>query len=369
MPVNEQQALERAAGAPVTAADWPYYAEQVRVAEHDIDLSALRPYFEVERVLWDGVFYSANKLFGLRFTERPDLKGYHPDVRVFEVTEDDGTPVGLYLLDLYTRDSKRGGAWMSSFADQASLIGSDTAIVVNNLNVPKPADGAPTLLTFEETTTLFHEFGHALHGLLARVTYPEFAGTSVSRDFVEFPSQINEMWMLWPDTLANYAFHHETGEPIPAELIERIRAAQAFNEGFKTSEYLAAALLDQAWHSLSPDQVPEDIDAIPGFTHAALEAVGLDNPAVPPRYDSPYFAHIFAGGYSAAYYAYIWAELLDADTAAWFEANGGLRRENGEAYRKHVISFGGGREPLSAYIEWRGRPAPIEPLLARRGLS
>jgi peptidyl-dipeptidase Dcp len=248
------------------------------------------------------------------------------------------------------------------------LTGSQTAVVVNNLNVPKPAAGEATLLTFVDANTLFHEFGHALHGLLGRATYPELSGTSVFRDFVEFPSQLNEMWMLWPETLANYAFHHETGEPIPTELIERLRAARTFNEGFLTSEYLAAALLDLAWHSLAPEDVPVDPEQVSTFEANALAEVGLDNPAVPSRYSSPYFAHIFAGGYSASYYAYIWAEVLDADTAAWFEANGGLTRENGELYRQHVIGFGGTREPLAAYVEWRGRPAPIEPLLVRRGL-
>jgi peptidyl-dipeptidase Dcp len=364
----EQAHLEQYAGGPITASDWPFYAEKVRTANHDLDYAALRPYFEAERVLKDGVFYAAGKLFGLSFAERHDLVGYHPDVRTFEVTEADGTPVGLYLLDPYARDSKRGGAWMSSLVDAASLTGSRTAVVVNNLNVPKPAPGQATLLTFEATNTLFHEFGHALHGLLGRSTYPELSGTSVFRDFVEFPSQLNEMWMLWPETLTNYAFHHETGEPIPAELIDRLRAAQTFNQGFMTSEYLAAALLDLAWHSLAPDEVPTDPEQIPIFEATALAEVGLDNPAVPSRYASAYFAHIFAGGYSASYYAYIWAEVLDADTAAWFEANGGLTRENGEQYREHVIGFGGTREPLSAYIEWRGRPAPIEPLLVRRGL-
>ena len=364
----EQTHLEQSAGGPITAADWPFYAEQVRTANHDLDYAALRPYFEAERVLKDGVFYAAEKLFGLSFTERHDLAGYHPDVRTFEVKEEDGTPVGLYLLDLYARDSKRGGAWMNSLVDAAALTGSQTAVVVNNLNVPKPAAGEATLLTFVDANTLFHEFGHALHGLLGRATYPELSGTSVFRDFVEFPSQLNEMWMLWPETLANYAFHHETGEPIPTELIERLRAARTFNEGFLTSEYLAAALLDLAWHSLAPEDVPVDPEQVSTFEANALAEVGLDNPAVPSRYSSPYFAHIFAGGYSASYYAYIWAEVLDADTAAWFEANGGLTRENGELYRQHVIGFGGTREPLAAYVEWRGRPAPIEPLLVRRGL-
>ena len=365
---QEQARLQENAGHELRASDWPFYAERVRVAQYAVDRAVLRPYFEFERVLRDGVFFAATKLFGLTFSERRDLTGYHPDVRIFEVFEDDGTPVGLYLLDLYARDSKRGGAWMSSFVDRAKLAGSDTAVVVNTLNVPKPAPGEATLLTFEQTETLFHEFGHALHGLLARATYPSLAGTSVPRDFVELPSQLYETWMLWPDVLDNYAFHHVSGEPIPAELVERIRAAQTFNEGFHLSEYLAAAVIDQAWHSLTPDEVPTDIESIPEFEKAALRAAGLVNAALPPRYVTPYFSHIFIGGYAASYYAYVWAEVMDADMATWFAENGGALRENGAQYREHVIGFGGTREPLAAYVEWRGRPAPIEPLLARRGL-
>jgi len=371
---REQEALSANAGFPVEAHDWAYYAEQVRSAEYDVDLAALRPWFEAERVLRDGAFFAANRLYGLSFTERPDLEGYHPDVRVFEVTQEDpstgsGTrPVGLYLLDLYTRDSKRGGAWMSSFVSRSALLGNDTAVVFNNLNVPKPAPGEATLLTYDETRTLFHEFGHALHGLLARATYPRFAGTAVFRDFVEYPSQVNEMWMLWPEVLANYAVHHETREPIPAEVIERIEASATFNEGFKTSEYLAAALLDLAWHELGPDDVPTSPDEVLRFEARALAAVGLDNPAVPTRYSTPYFAHSMSSGYASAYYSYIWSEVLDADTVKWFEDNGGLTRENGDLYRQYVIGIGGTKDPLASYAEWRGRPAPIEPLLERRGL-
>lgn len=364
----EQEALSAQAGFEVAPWDWPFHAEKVRAAEYDVDLAALRPWFEAERVLQDGVFFAAGKLFGLTFAERADLAGYHPDVRVFEVSRD-GSPIGLYLLDLYTRDSKRGGAWMSSFVDQSVLLGNESAVVVNNLNVPKPADGEATLLTWDETRTLFHEFGHALHGLLARSTYPKFSGTSVFRDFVEYPSQVNEMWVLWPEVLASYAVHHETGEPIPAEVVERIRAAETFNEGFATSEYLAAALVDLAWHELAPDEVPTDPEAVTAFEQQALAAVGLDNPAVPPRYSTPYFAHSFSSGYASAYYSYIWSEVLDADTVAWFKENGGLTRENGDAYLRHVIGIGGTRDPLASYLEWRGRPAPIQPLLERRGLA
>jgi peptidyl-dipeptidase Dcp len=365
----EQARLERRAGAPITAADWPYWAERVRAADYAVDLAALRPYFEAERVLQQGVFASASALYGLHFRERPDLAGYHPDVRTFEVMEEDGTPVGLYLLDLYARETKRGGAWMNSLVDAASLTGTVTAVVVNNLNVPKPAPGEPTLLTFEQARTLFHEFGHALHGLLGRSRYPELSGTSVPSDWVEFPSQANEMWLLWPDTLAAFAVHHETGEPIPAEVVARLRAAETFNEGFATSEYLAAAILDMAWHQLTPEQVPAGVEAIAAFEAEALAAVGLDNPAIPPRYGTSTFAHIFAGGYGAGYYSYIWAEVYDADTEQWFIEQGGRTRANGELYRRHVLGLGGTREPLGAYQSWRGRPAPIEPLLARRGLA
>jgi peptidyl-dipeptidase Dcp len=365
---REQEALSTQAGFEVAPWDWPYYAEQVRASAYDVDLAALRPWFEAERVLRDGVFFAAERLYGLTFVERTDLDGYHPDVRVFEVSRD-GASIGLYLLDLYTRDSKRGGAWMSSFVTQSTLLGDESAVVVNNLNVPKPAAGEATLLTWDETRTLFHEFGHALHGLLARATYPKFAGTAVFRDFVEYPSQVNEMWILWPEVLANYARHHETGEPIPAEVVERLRAAETFNEGFATSEYLAAALVDLAWHELAPEDVPSDVAAVPAFESAALAEVGLDNPAVPPRYSTPYFAHSFSSGYASAYYSYIWSEVLDADTVAWFRENGGLTRENGEQYLQHVIGIGGTRDPLASYLEWRGRPAPIEPLLERRGLA
>ncbi|GAA1537840.1 M3 family metallopeptidase [Nocardioides humi] len=364
----EQDAMSELAGFPVEPWDWPFYAERVRSARYDVDLAALRPWFEAERVLRDGVFFAAGRLYGLTFEERPDLPGYHPDVRVFEVSRD-GTPIGLYLLDLYTRDTKRGGAWMSSFVTQSGLLGVDSAVVVNNLNVPKPAAGEATLLTWDETRTLFHEFGHALHGLLARATYPKFGGTAVFRDFVEYPSQVNEMWVLWPEVLASYAVHHETGEPIPADVVERLRAAETFNEGFATSEYLAAALLDLAWHELGPDDVPTDVAEVAAFEQRALAAAGLDNPAVPPRYSTPYFAHSFSSGYASAYYSYIWSEVLDADTVAWFRDHGGLTRENGEQYLRHVIGIGGTRDPLESYEEWRGRPAPIEPLLDRRGLA
>ena len=359
---EEQADLEKVAGHPIEAHDWAFYSEKVRQEKYAVDTAAMRPYFEAERVLQDGVFFAATQLYGVTFTERDDLVAYHPDARIFEVFDEDGTPVGLYVYDLYTRDSKRGGAWMNSLVEQSDLL--DTPVIVtNNLNVPKPPAGSPTLLSYDEVETLFHEFGHALHGLFARVTYPRFSGTSVYRDFVEFPSQVNEMWMLWPSVLANYAKHVDTGEPMPQQLVDNLLAASAFNEGFKTSEYLAAALLDQAWHS-----VTSPVSSVEDFEADALTAVGLDNPAVPTRYASTYFAHVFSGGYDAGYYSYIWSEVLDADTGEWFRENGGLTRANGDRFRAKLLGVGGSKDPLEAYRDFRGRDAVIEPLLARRGL-
>ncbi|MCU1445046.1 M3 family metallopeptidase [Cryobacterium sp.] len=366
----EQRELQAAVTADggdfdLAAWDWAFYTEKVRQATFDVDTSAMRPYFELERVLHDGVFYAATRLYGVIFTERPDLTAWNPEARVFEVTDEDGSPVGLYIADFYTRDSKRGGAWMNSLVSQSTLLGTPT-IVTNNLNVSKPAAGSPTLLSFDEVTTLFHEFGHALHGLFAQVTYPRCAGTNVYRDFVEFPSQVNEMWMLWPEVLANYARHYRTNEAMPQELVDRIRESATFNEGFATSEYLAAALLDQAWHRIGADDVVTDVAA---FEADALAAVGLANPVAPTRYASTYFAHTFSGGYDAGYYSYIWSEVLDADTVAWFTENGGLNRANGDRFRSRLLGVGGSGDPLAAYRSFRGRDADIQPLLDRRGLN
>lgn len=362
---EEQADLEAQAGHAIEAHDWAFYSEKVRQAKYDVDEVAMRPYFEAERVLQSGVFYAATQLYGITFTERDDIVSYHPDVRVFEVKNEDGSPVGLYTLDLYTRDSKRGGAWMNSHISQSSLL-DHPVVVTNNMNVPKPAADEPTLLTYDEVNTLFHEFGHALHGLFARVTYPKFAGTNTYRDFVEFPSQVNEMWMLWPEVLANYAVHHQTGARMPQEFVDKITASSAFNEGFATSEYLAAALLDQAWHTLGADATITDVAA---FEAAALAETGLDNPAVPTRYSSTYFAHTFAGGYDAGYYSYIWSEVLDADTVEWFKENGGLTRENGDRFRQRLLGVGGSKDPLEAFRDFRGRDADFQPLLDRRGLN
>ncbi|WP_448004741.1 M3 family metallopeptidase [Agromyces bauzanensis] len=364
---DEAELVERAtrSGARAPAAsDWAYLAEQVRAERHDLDLRDIRPYLELDRVLVDGVFRAATLLYGLRFEQRPQLVAHHPDARVFEVFEEDGRPVGLYLFDPYTRDSKRGGAWMGSLVEQSELDGT-LPVVVNNLNIPKPAEGEPTLLTFDETETLFHEFGHALHGLLARVRYPSQAGTNVYRDFVEFPSQVNELWMLRPEILDGYAVHHRTGERMPQHLVDRLIAARGFNAGFGTAEYLAAAVLDQTWHRLASEHEVADVAA---FERDALAAAGLDHPLVPPRYSSTYFAHVFAGGYDAGYYSYIWSEVPGADAVEWFEEHGGATRENGERFRRMLLEPGGSVDPLEAYRAFRGRDAGVEPLLRSRGL-
>lgn len=345
--------------------DWSFYAERLRKERYQLDSGALRPYFELERVLVDGVFFAATRLYGLAFTERFDLPTYHPDVRVFEVADADGSALGLFLVDYFARPSKRGGAWMNTFVDQSRLRGT-RPVVVNVLNIAKPPAGEPALLTFDEVTTAFHEFGHALHALFSDVTYPKFSGTSVPRDFVEFPSQVNEMWATWPEVLANYARHHETGEPLPAELVAAIEESQQYGEGFALTEYLAAALLDLAWHELGADA---EVDDVAGFEEAALTAAGVAVPGIPPRYRSTYFAHVFSGGYDAGYYSYVWSQVLDADTVEWFKENGGLLRDNGDTFRRLVLSKGGSVDVLAAFRNFRGRDPEIGPLLARKGLT
>ncbi|MGZ4622379.1 MAG: M3 family metallopeptidase [Blastococcus sp.] len=364
----EAKVLAEAAGrdgVELAPWDWAFYSEQVAGERYAVAAAAMRPYFELDRVLVDGVFHAAELLYGYRFTPRPDLAGYHPDVRIWEVSDADGAPVGLYLGDFYAREGKRGGAWMNSFVSQSRLLGT-RPVVVNNLNVSRAPEGQPTLLTLDEVNTLFHEFGHALHGLSSAVTYPRFSGTSVPRDFVEFPSQVNEMWALWPEVLANYARHVETGQPLPAADVEAIDAARLWGEGFGTLEYLAATLLDQAWHRITPEtEVGDPVE----FERRALEAAGVASELVPPRYRTTYFQHIFAGGYAAGYYSYIWSEVLDADTVEWFKENGGLRRENGDVFRGRLLSVGGSIDPLAAFRAVRGRDADPGPLLRRRGLA
>ena len=362
----EAAALAESAGHPLEAWDWAYYSAKVRRERYTVDEQALRPYFELDRVLTDGVFFAATSLFGVTFHERKDLAGYHADVRIWEVREADGTELGLFLGDYYTRETKRGGAWMNSLVDQSALLGT-RPVVINNLNISKPPAGEPTLLTLDEVRTAFHEFGHALHGLFSSVTYPRFSGTSVPRDFVEYPSQVNEMWIMWPEVLANYARHHATGEPLAQDVVDRLNESRLWGEGFATTEYLGAALLDLAWHVLEADGVPEDASE---FEAKALAAAGMAHPLIPPRYRTGYFQHIFAGdGYAAGYYSYIWSEVLDAETVDWFTENGGLTRANGDRFRAELLSRGNSRDPLESFRTLRGRDAALEPLLKRRGLE
>ena len=362
----EAEDLKKSAGTEIESWDWGFYTEQVRLEKYNIDTTKMRPYFELESVLKNGIFFAANKLFGISFKERPDLVTYHPEARAFEVFNEDGSKLGLFIGDFYTRDSKRGGAWMNNLVDQNFLF-NQLPVVVNNLNIPKPPAGKPTLLTFSETTTLFHEFGHALHGLLSQVKYPRVSGTSVQRDFVEFPSQVNEMWILWPEVVENYARHFETGEKLPQEWIDNLDAASTFNEGHATTSYLAAAILDLAWHSLTTEEAAKVSD-VEAFEAQAIKDYGLDFAPVPTRYRSTYFSHIFAGGYSAGYYGYIWSEVLDADTVDWFKENGGLQRKNGEHFRNTLLGRGGSIDSMQMFRNFRGRDSKIEPLLKRRGL-
>ena len=347
--------------------DWDFYAEKVRMQRYNFDASQLRPYFEMDNVLQKGVFYAAEQVFGITFKERHDLPVYQEDVRVFEVFEADGSTLALFLMDPYARPSKRGGAWMNSYVDQSHLMG-NKPIVANHLNITKPVSAdEPTLMTFDEVTTMFHEFGHALHGMFSNVKYPGFSGTSVPRDFVEYPSQVNEMWSIWPDILENYAVHYQTGEPMPRELLDKVLETRKFNQGYSTTEYLAASILDQKWHQLLPEEVPT-AEGMLAFEAKTLEDAGVALATVPPRYRSTYFSHII-GGYSAGYYAYIWSEVLDADTVEWFKANGGMTRENGDHFRQTLLSRGGAEDAMVLFRNFRGADPDIQPLLERRGLN
>ncbi len=351
-------------GFTVASWDWDLYAEQVRKAEYDLDEAAVKPYLEFESVLQNGVFFSAERLFGLRFKERKDLPVYHPDVRVFDIIDTTGEVIGLFYGDYYARDNKNGGAWMSSFVDQSTLLGQQP-VITQNCNYVKPAAGQPCLLSWDDVTTLFHEFGHALHGMLSAQKYPKFAGTNTSTDFVEFPSQVNENWALVPEVLNNYAKHWKTGEAIPAALADKLRKASRFNQGYATTEYLAAALLDLEWHSLPADApLVTDVEA---FERTALQKYGLDIAEVPPRYRSCYFSHAWTG-YAANYYAYLWSEVMDADAYAWFTANGGMTRSNGDRFRRTVLSQGGSKAEAELYRDLTGRDPGVEPLLVKRGL-
>ena len=357
--------LAAADGIELAAWDWAYYSEQVRAQRYSLDVASLRPYFALERVLQDGVFFAATQVYGITFELRTDLVGYHPDVRIWEVRDADSTAIGLYLGDYFAREGKRGGAWMNSFVEQSELL-NQFPVVVNNLNVTRPVSGSPVLLTLDEVDTLFHEFGHALHGLFSQVRYPRLSGTSVPRDFVEFPSQVNEMWALWPEVLANYAVHVETGEQLPSESVQAIKAAELWGQGFGNYEYLAATLLDQAWHRIPDGTTIADAAT---FEAEALRAAGMGMDLIPPRYRTTYFQHIFVNDYAAGYYSYIWSQVLDADTVEWFRENGGMSRSAGDIFRKRLLSVGGSVESLAAFRAVRGRDAELAPLLRRRGLD
>lgn len=363
-----------ATGEKVDAADWPFWEAKVRERDYALDDAELRKYFPLSRVLEDGVFYSANRLYGITVTKRPDLQGYAEGVDVWEVKDHDGSGIGLLLTDYFGRPSKRGGAWMSSFVDQSHLLGTKP-VVVNVMGITKPTSGE-ALLSLDEVTTLFHEFGHGLHGLLSDVRYPSFSGTSVPRDYVEFPSQINENWAFDPAVVRNYARHHETGEVIPDGMLAAIEASRQFGQGFATSEYLAASIIDLAWHSLTPEEAAAVTD-IEQFEQDALQRAGLDVDHVAPRYRSTYFNHIFAGGYSAGYYSYLWAEALDADGFDWFTETGAAgeqasqetAREAGQKFRDLVLSRGAAADYTRSFETLRGRAKDIQPLLRRRGLA
>jgi peptidyl-dipeptidase Dcp len=363
----DMQALvdKQKGGFKIAPWDWQFYAEQVRKAQYDLDESQIKPYFELDNVLKNGVFFAANKLYGLTFKERKDIPVYQPDVRVFEVFDADGKSLALWYADYFKRDSKSGGAWMDSFVDQSGLLG-NKPVVFNVCNFTKPAAGQPALISFSDVTTMFHEFGHALHGMLSNVKYPTLAGTNVPRDFVEFPSQFNEHWALEPTVFANYAKHYKTGAPMPADLVEKIKKSHTFNQGFDTTEYLAAALLDMSWHSLPADAPTQDVEK---FEKESLKKYNIDVPAVPPRYKTPYFAHIWGGGYSAGYYAYLWSEVLDDDAYYWFKEHGGMTRENGQRFREMVLSRGSTKDIAELYRAFRGRDPSVEPLLEERGLK
>ena len=362
---DAMEALVRAQGDTFALRpwDWQYYAEQVRAARFALDEERLKPYFELDRVLRDGVFYTANQLYGLTFEERKDLPVYHPDVRVFEVFDADSSSIGLVYLDYFKRDNKQGGAWMDTFVDGSALLGT-RPVVYNVGNFTKPAAGQPALLTWDDVTTMFHEFGHGLHGLLNRAPYP-LLFNAVPTDFVEVPSQFNEHWALYPAVFAHYARHYRTGEPMPADLVARIRRAKTFNQGFLTAEYLEAALLDLAWHTLPPGPEQPSVDA---FETAALQRYRVALPLIPPRYRTSYFAHVWQGGYSATYYAYLWSEVIDQDAYAWFLEHGGLTRANGRRFRDMILARAGTEDAGPMYRSFRGRDAVVGPLLEDRGL-
>lgn len=361
----EAAELEKISGSSIQPWDWAFYSAAVARERYTLDTAALREYFELDAVITHGVFAAATRLYGITFNERFDLPRYHPQVRTWEVFNEDGTTLGLFLGDYFARPTKAGGAWMNSIRESSSLLG-ELPVVTNTLNIPAPAADSPALVSLDEVTTLFHEFGHALHGLFSNGVYPSLSGTSVPRDFVEYPSQVNEMWALHPAVLPGYAVHTETGAPLPEGTVQTLEASALWGEGFATTEYLSAAVLDLAWHSLTDGELIGDPLA---FEEQVLTEAGLIPDLVPSRYRTGYFKHIFDGGYSAGYYSYIWSEVLDADTVQWFTENGGATRENGERFRTELLSGGNTRDPLESYEIFRGRAALIEPLLVRRGLT
>ncbi|WP_374349880.1 M3 family metallopeptidase [Chitinimonas sp.] len=362
-----QAEIDKAKGGFTLAPwDWGYYTEKVRKARFDYSDTQLKPYFELDRVLKDGVFYAATKLYGIRFKERRDLPVYQADVRVFEVIDHTGKPLALFLLDPFARDNKQGGAWMNEYIPQSTLLGT-RPVIGNHLNIVKPAPGQPALLNTDDVVTAFHEFGHALHGIFSNVRYPQFAGSNVPRDFVEYPSQFNEMWAFWPEVLQHYARHYKSGAPMPKALLDKVIGVRKFNEGFVTTEYAAAAMLDQRWHQLSSDAVPADVLA---FESSALQQAGMDFAPVPPRYRSTYFLHAFSGGgYEGGYYAYLWSDVLATDSSAWFREHGGLNRKNGDWFRQQILSVGDSRDLMGAYRAFRGREPRVDHLLEKRGLK
>ena len=361
-----QQTIDRQQGNfTLRAWDWNFYAEQVRHAQYDLDESQIKPYFELNSVLQNGVFWAATQLYGIQFTPRQDLPVYHPDVQVYEIFDADQTPLALFYTDFFKRDSKGGGAWMSNFVNQSTLLESKP-VIYNVCNFTRPPAGEPALLSWDEVITVFHEFGHALHGLFASQRYPSLSGTETPRDFVEFPSQINEHWASEPQVFRQFARHYQSGEPMPAALHEKIVRAGKFNKGYEMSELLAAALLDLHWHSLTGVQAPQSVD---GFEQQALQSDNLALAAVPPRYRSSYFQHIWGGGYAAGYYAYIWTQMLADDGYQWFVEQGGLTRENGDIFRQKILSRGNSSDLKTLYESWRGGPPQLEPMLKNRGLA
>ena len=347
--------------------DWAIYAEKVRSAKYGLDEAAIRPYFELERVLQDGLFYTMNELYGITMKERKDLPLYHPDVRTFDVMDGDGSQIGVIYLDYFARDSKRGGAWMDTFVDQSDLLG-QKPVVLNCMNIKKAANGEPTLLSYDEVSTMFHEFGHAVHGLFSKVKYPLLSGTNTPRDFVEFPSQFEEDWALDKKVLANYAKHYQTGEAMPQELVDKIRKAATFNKGFDGLEALEAQMLDQDWHNMTVAQAQAVTDPI-AFEKASLEKRGVAFGPIQPRYRTTYFGHVWPGGYAAGYYAYLWTEVLAADSFAYMDTQGGLTRENGDKFRTAILSKGGTAEPMDLFKAYRGQEPTVDGLLMRRGLK